>query len=104
MALLFGMLGFSIAQHGRAPKLAEAPDFIATTQAGNIAVVECTSDLPDKGDQVATAIRRAEQARRSLDDSSRRRCRREGSGNLISSSLGLRSGTAMPWQKRSYFA
>jgi len=69
VALLFGMLGFSIAQHGRAPKLAEAPDFVATTEAGNIAVVECTIDLPDKGDQVATAIRRAEQARRGLDDS-----------------------------------
>lgn len=67
VALLFGMLGFSIAQHGRAPKLAEAPDFVATTQAGNIAVVECTTDLPDKGDQIATAIKRAEQARRGLD-------------------------------------
>ena len=32
-------------------------------------MVECTIDLPDKGDQVANAIRRAEQARRSLDNS-----------------------------------
>ena len=69
VALLFGMLGFSIAQHGRAAKLAEAPDFVATTQAGNIAVVECTTDLPDKADQVAIAIKRAEQARRGLDHS-----------------------------------
>jgi hypothetical protein len=68
VAILFAMLGFSMAQHGRATKLAEAPDLVATTQAGHIAVVECTTDLPDKGDQVATAIKRAEQARRSLDD------------------------------------
>ncbi|MBI3376446.1 MAG: hypothetical protein HY017_32415 [Betaproteobacteria bacterium] len=69
VALLFGMLGFSIAQHGRAPKLADAPDVVATTQAGNIAVVECTIDLPDKRDQVAIAVKRAEQARRGLDNS-----------------------------------
>ena len=69
VALLFGMLGFSIAQHGRAGKLAEAPDFVATTQAGNIAIVECTTDLPDKADQVAIAIKRAAQVRRGLDDS-----------------------------------
>lgn len=69
VAILFGMLGFSIAQHGRATKLSEAPDIVAMTQAGNIAVVECTTDLPDKGDQVATAIKRAEQARRALEHS-----------------------------------
>jgi hypothetical protein len=61
------MLGFSIVQHGRATKLAEAPDIVAITQEGHVAVVECTTDLPDKGDQVATAVKRAEQARQSLN-------------------------------------
>jgi hypothetical protein len=67
VAILLGMLGFSIVQHGRATKLAEAPDIVAITEEGHLAVVECTTDLPDKGDQVATVVKRAEQARRGLN-------------------------------------
>ena len=66
VAMLLGMLGFSVTQHGRSQKLSDAPDLVATTPGGQIAVVECTTGLPDQDDQVAKALRRAELLRRSL--------------------------------------
>ena len=64
--MLLGMLGFSVTQHGRSQKLSDAPDIIAITPLGNVAVVECTVGLPDQDDQVAKALQRAETLRRSL--------------------------------------
>ena len=67
VAILLTMLGFNVAPHGRAKKLDEAPDIAAITPSGKVAIVECTVDLPNKGEQVATVLKRTEFARRSLD-------------------------------------
>ena len=64
--MLMSMLGFSVTQHGRSQKLSDAPDIIAVSPAGHIAVVECTVGLPDQDDQIAKVLQRAEVIRRSL--------------------------------------
>jgi len=66
VAMLLGMLGFGVTQHGRSQRLSDAPDVIAITPAGHVAVVECTIGLPDQDDQIAKVLQRTEQIRKSL--------------------------------------
>jgi hypothetical protein len=67
VALLFNMLGFSVTQHGRSQRLRDGPDILAFTPSGILAVVECTTGMPDEGDQVAAIKKRVARIRRSLN-------------------------------------
>lgn len=67
VAMLLGLLGFSVTQHGRSKKLSDAADIVALTPTGHVAMVECTIGLPDQDDQVAKALQRAEALRKSLE-------------------------------------
>lgn len=69
VAMVLGMLGFSVTQHGRSQKLSDAPDIMAITPQGHVAIVECTVGLPDQDDQVAKVYQRAEALRRTLSGS-----------------------------------
>jgi hypothetical protein len=66
VAMLLGMLGFSITQYGRTKKLSDAPDLIAITPTGHAAVVECTIGFPEQGDQFSKILQRVETLRKSL--------------------------------------
>ena len=46
VSTLFSLLGFSVCNYGRAPKLQDGPDIIAIAPSGNVGVVECTN-VPD---------------------------------------------------------
>jgi hypothetical protein len=66
VAHLLTMFGFTVSQHGRSQKLSDGPDLIAITPSGNTAIIECTTGLPNEGDQVAKILKRAEVIRRAL--------------------------------------
>jgi hypothetical protein len=68
VAMLLGMLGFSVTQHGRTQKLSNAPDIIAITPGGHVAVVECTLGLPDQNDKTDKVLQRTETLRRALSN------------------------------------
>ncbi len=58
VSVLFDLLGFSIANYGRIPKLQQGPDIVAITPLGNIDVIECTLGLLDKNDKLAKLVQR----------------------------------------------
>lgn len=66
VAMVFGLLGFSVVQHGRSKKLSDATDLVAITPSGTTAAIECTLGTPTHGGQVSTALQRSEAIRKSL--------------------------------------
>lgn len=56
---LCNLLGFSVVNYGRIPKLQKGPDIIAATQAGKIGVIECTVGLPNEKGKLAKLVQRA---------------------------------------------
>ena len=64
---LLGLLGFSVTNYGRAPKLQDGPDIIALAPAGNVAVVECTIGLLDNKDKLAKLVQRSTGIREKLN-------------------------------------
>jgi hypothetical protein len=58
VSMLFNLLGFSIVNYGRIPKLQRGPDIIAVTPLGNIDVIECTLGLLDENDKLAKLVQR----------------------------------------------
>jgi len=58
VSMLFNLLGFSIVNYGRIPKLQRGPDIIAVTPLGNINVIECTLGLLDENDKLAKLVQR----------------------------------------------
>lgn len=64
---LLGLLGFSVTNYGRAPKLQDGPDIIALAPSGNVAVVECTIGLLDNKDKLAKLVQRSTGIREKLN-------------------------------------
>lgn len=58
VSTLLNLLGFSVTNYGRIPKLQKGPDVIAFSPAGHIAVVECTVGLIDENDKLAKLVQR----------------------------------------------
>lgn len=58
VSTLCNLLGFSVVNYGRIPKLQKGPDIIAVTPAGNIEVIECTVGLLDENDKLAKVVQR----------------------------------------------
>lgn len=67
MSTLLSLLGFSVSNYGRAPKLQDGPDIIAVAPSGNTAVVECTIGLLDRNDKLAKLVQRTMLIRKQLD-------------------------------------
>ncbi len=66
VAMVFGLLGFSVVQHGRSKKLSDATDIVAMTPSGITAAIECTLGTPTHGNQASTALQRSEAIRKSF--------------------------------------
>jgi hypothetical protein len=67
IALVLNLLGFSTALHGQAYRLKDAGvDIVATTPAGKIAFVECTTALPNHKSKLSNLCRRVSQATQEL--------------------------------------
>lgn len=58
VSTLCNLLGFSVVNYGRIPKLQKGPDIIAVTPAGNIGVIECTVGLLNENDKLAKVVQR----------------------------------------------
>lgn len=67
VSTLLSMLGFSVANYGRAPKLQDGPDIIAVAPSGDVGVVECTVGLLDRNDKLAKLVQRSMLIRKQLD-------------------------------------
>lgn len=55
---LLTLLGFSVVNYGRIPKLQRGPDIIALTPVGHVGVIECTVGLLDEADKLAKLVQR----------------------------------------------
>jgi hypothetical protein len=55
---LLNLLGFSVSNYGRIPKLQQGPDIIAVSASGDIGVIECTVGLLDENDKLAKLVQR----------------------------------------------
>lgn len=69
VAWLLWYLGFSVAHLGGSPRLSEAPDIIAYTPMGKIAVVECTTGLLKAENKLANLVARTTRAKETLGTS-----------------------------------
>lgn len=58
VSTLCNLLGFSVVNYGRIPKLQKGPDIIAVTPAGNIGVIECTVGLLNENDKLDKLVQR----------------------------------------------
>lgn len=58
VSTLLNLLGFSVSNYGRIPKLQKGPDIIAVSPSGHIGVVECTVGLLDENDKLAKLVQR----------------------------------------------
>lgn len=67
VSTLFSILGFSVCNYGRAPKLQDGPDIIAIAPSGNVGVVECTVGLLDRNDKLKKLVQRSMLIRQRLD-------------------------------------
>jgi len=67
VATLLYLLGFSVSNYGRIPKLQKGPDIIAISPAGHVGVVECTVGLLDENDKLAKLVQRSMLIRKQLD-------------------------------------
>jgi hypothetical protein len=66
VAWLMWMLGFSVAQAGGTSRTSDAPDIIATTPKGDIAIVECTTGLLKAENKLAKLVERTELVRKRI--------------------------------------
>jgi hypothetical protein len=67
VAWLLWMGGFSILQLGDNPRTQDAPDLIAMTPSGNVAVIECTTGLLKSGDKLPALVARTAALRKRLE-------------------------------------
>ncbi|MCL4471225.1 MAG: hypothetical protein ACYC05_05750 [Sulfuricella sp.] len=67
VSTLLSLLGFSVTNYGRAPKLQEGPDIIVVAPSGHVVVVECTIGLLDRNDKLAKLVQRSKLIRDKLD-------------------------------------
>lgn len=69
VSVLLFILGFSTASTGGASKLKDGPDSLAVSPGGNVAVIECTLGILDKGDKLSKLIQRTEALRKRMVES-----------------------------------
>ena len=67
VSTILSVLGFSVSNYGRIPKLQKGPDIIAISPSGHIGVVECTIGLLDESDKLAKLVQRTKLVREKLD-------------------------------------
>lgn len=67
VSTLLNLLGFSVSNYGRIPKLQKGPDIVAISPAGHVVVVECTVGLLDENDKIAKLVQRAKLIRDKLN-------------------------------------
>lgn len=65
-ALLLSLHGFTVSKLG---KVQDAPDILAETTSGKLAIIECTTDLPDKNDKLTKLVQRTIKIRSYLSKS-----------------------------------
>jgi hypothetical protein len=58
ISTLLTLLGFSVSNYGRIPKLQKGPDIIAIAPSGHIGVVECTLGILSANDKLAKLVQR----------------------------------------------
>ena len=58
VSTLLNLLGFSVSNYGRIPKLQKGPDIIAVSPSGHVGVIECTMGLLDENDKLAKLVQR----------------------------------------------
>lgn len=75
VAWLLWMLGFSVAHAGATSRTSAATDILATTSAGHMALVECTTGQIKADTKLAKLVERAQTIRRRLDASGNRHVR-----------------------------
>jgi hypothetical protein len=68
VSTLLTLLGFSVANYGRIPKLQKGPDIIAVTPSGHVGIVECTIGLINENDKLAKLVQRAALIKEKLTD------------------------------------
>lgn len=68
VSTLLTLLGFSVANYGRIPKLQKGPDIIAVTQSGHVGIIECTVGLINENDKLAKLVQRTTLIREKLVD------------------------------------
>jgi len=66
ISVLLSVLGYSVINYGRIPKLQKGPDIIAVTPIGHVGVVECTVGLLDHDDKLGKLVQRTELIRQRL--------------------------------------
>ena len=67
VSTLFNLLGFSVSNYGRIPKLQKGPDIIAISQTGHVGVIECTVGLLDENNKLAKLVQRTKLIRDKLN-------------------------------------
>lgn len=72
VAWLLWMLGFSVAHAGATQRTSEAADILASTPAGHVAVVECTTGHLKADTKLSRLVARSQTIRKRLDDSGNR--------------------------------
>lgn len=75
VAWILWMLGFSVVHFGNTRRMEDAADLLATTPAGHVAVVECTTGLLKAENKLSLLHDRAQAVRRGLDASGNRHVR-----------------------------
>lgn len=68
VSALLSMLGFSVVNYGRIPKLQRGPDIIAVSPSDHIGVIECTVGLLDENDKLAKLVQRTKLVREKLNE------------------------------------
>lgn len=68
VSTMLTLLGFSVANYGRIPKLQRGPDIIAFTPSGHVGIVECTVGLINENDKLAKLVQRTALIKEKLAD------------------------------------
>jgi hypothetical protein len=67
VSTILNILGFSVSNYGRIPKLQKGPDIVAVSPSGHIGVIECTVGLLDENDKLAKLVQRTKLIRDKLN-------------------------------------
>ncbi len=68
VSTLLTLLGFSVSNYGRIPKLQKGPDIIAVTPSGHVGIIECTIGLINENDKLAKLVQRTTLIKEKLTD------------------------------------
>jgi hypothetical protein len=68
ISTLLTLLGFSVSNYGRIPKLQKGPDIIAIAPSGHIGVIECTVGILSENDKLAKLVQRTKLIKEKLTE------------------------------------